>query len=41
MLLTRALMEWLSTMKDKKLSKAIEKAILIAQGNEITEHFVY
>ena len=28
-------------MKEKKLSKVIEKAILIAQGNEITEHFVY
>jgi VIT1/CCC1 family predicted Fe2+/Mn2+ transporter len=28
-------------MKQKKLSKAIEKAILSAQGNEITEHFVY
>ena len=31
----------IATMKDKKLSKAIEKAVLIAQGNEITEHFVY
>ncbi len=28
-------------MKDKKLTKSIEKAVLIAQGNEITEHFVY
>jgi len=28
-------------MKNKKLSKAIEKSILNAQGNEITEHFVY
>jgi VIT1/CCC1 family predicted Fe2+/Mn2+ transporter len=31
----------LSIMNEKKLSKAIEKAVLIAQGNEITEHFVY
>ena len=30
----------MSTVK-KKLSKAIEKALLIAQGNEITEHVVY
>jgi VIT1/CCC1 family predicted Fe2+/Mn2+ transporter len=28
-------------MKDKKLTKSIERAVLIAQGNEITEHFVY
>ena len=28
-------------MKDKKLSKTIEKAVLIAQGNEITEHVIY
>jgi VIT1/CCC1 family predicted Fe2+/Mn2+ transporter len=28
-------------MKEKKLSRAIEKAVLIAQANEITEHFVY
>ena len=28
-------------MKDKKLTKSIEKAVLIAQRTEITEHFVY
>jgi VIT1/CCC1 family predicted Fe2+/Mn2+ transporter len=28
-------------MKEKQLSKTIEKAILTAQGNEITEHVVY
>jgi VIT1/CCC1 family predicted Fe2+/Mn2+ transporter/ribosomal protein S15P/S13E len=30
-----------SSVKDKKISKEIQKALLISQANEITEHFVY